>query len=97
MLHCLIEELDRRAVSIDANSLGVSIALLTQFVTLLKTLVEKTLDGRTVLGFVDLDSFLYDRQNLWNLHVESTIREELAGNVADQLIIRWWIFVGSNL
>ena len=40
---------------------------------------------------------LYDRQNLLGTHnVESTIREELAGNVADQLI-RVVSRVGSNL
>ena len=95
VLHCLIEELDRRAVSVDANSLGAEYRITYSVRYTIEDLSGKTLVAPSWIR--RSDSFLYDRQNLLGTQsVESTIREELAGNVADQLI-RVVSRVGSNL
>ena len=95
VLHCLIEELDRRAVSVAASSLGAEYRITYSVRYAIEDLEGKTLVAPSWIR--RSDSFLYDRQNLLGTHnVESTIREELASNVADQLI-RVVSRVGSNL
>ncbi len=95
VLYCLIEELDRRAVSVDASSLGAEYRITYS----VRYAIEAP-DGKTLVApswIRRSDSFLYDRQNLLGTHnVESTIREELAANVADQLV-RVVSRVGSTL
>ena len=95
VLLCLREELDRRAVSVDASSLGAEYRITYSFRYAVEDFAGKTLVAPSWIR--RSDSFLYDRQNLLGIHnVESTIREELAGSVADQLI-RVVSRVGSNL
>ena len=95
VLLCLIEELDRRAVSVDASSLGAEYRITYSVRYAIEDLAGKTLVAPSWIR--RSDSFLYDRQNLLGTYnVESSIREELAGNVADQLI-RVVSRVGSNL
>ena len=95
VLHCLTEELDRRALSIDASSLSAEYRITYS----IKYAIED-LDGKTLIPpswIRRSDSFMYDRQNLLGTHnVESTIRLELAGSVADQLV-RVVSRVGSTL
>ncbi len=95
VLHCLIEELDRRAVSVDANSLGAEYRITYSVRYAIEDFAGKTLVAPSWIR--RSDAFLYDRQNLLGTHnVESAIREELAGSVADQLI-RVVSRVGSSL
>ena len=95
VLHCLIEDIDRRAVSVDASSLGAEYRITYS----VRYAIEAP-DGKTLVApswIRRSDSFLYDRQNLLGTHnVESTIREELAANIADQLV-RVVSRVGSTL
>ena len=95
VLHCLIEEIDRRAVSVDASSLGAEYRI-----TYSVRYAIEALDGKMLVApswVRRSDSFLYDRQNLLGTYnVESTIRRELAAHVADQLV-RVVSRVGSTL
>ena len=85
ILHCLAEEIDRRALSVDASSLGAEYRITYS----VKYAIED-LDGKTLVSpswIRRSDYFLYDRQNLLGTYnIESTIRLELAESIADQLV-----------
>ncbi len=82
---CLSEKTDRRAVSVDASSLGAEY----QIVYSVKYALESS-DGRKFVQpfwVSRSDTFLYDRRNLLGTHnEESAIRDELVERIADQMI-----------
>ncbi len=85
VVRCLSEKTDRRAVSVDASSLGAEYQIVYS--------VRYALDSAGGQNFVSpfwvsrSDTFLYNRRNLLGSHnEESVIRDELVDRVADQIV-----------
>ncbi len=85
VVRCLSEQTDRRAVSVDASSLGAEY----QIVYSVEYALESGKGRRLVppLWISRSDTFLYDRRNLLGTHnEESVIREELIDRIADHIV-----------
>ena len=84
-MRCLDAKTDRRAVSVDANSLGAEYRVVYS----VRYGLESS-DGRQFVRpfwITRSDSFFYDRDNLLGTYnEEAVIGDELADRVADQMV-----------